>query len=429
VTPTVLNFGTVTVGESADLTFTITNTGGGLLSGEVIETCTDFDIISGGGAYDLAGGEFVSVTVRFSPSAAGPANCTVETGTDCADVACSGTGENPPGCQVTPTDLDFGTVTAGESADRVFTIENTGGGLLTGEVAETCDHYQIISGGGAYSLGAGETRDVTVQFAPLVAGTFGCTVETGTDCANVSCTGNAEALSVYADIRPGKCPNKLRLDLPLAIPVAILGTADFSAIDIDPTTIRLTREGMAAEVAPLSWTFTDVGTPFMGTLCDCHTLGMDGFQDLRFRFDIADVVAMLDLGSLAGQGVALTITGNLSSGEEIEGEDCALVLGDLYQEDVYIGDVGFVKGTSPAAPQGTIGLAFYTRTHDHIVLEVFDVQGRIVATLVNESKSPGIYEVSWDARTENGRAVPAGVYFAMIRNSSSSATEKVTILK
>jgi hypothetical protein len=228
-------------------------------------------------------------------------------------------------------------------------------------------------------------------------------------------------------MRPGDCPNKLRVGGPFSIPVAILGTADFSVIDIDPNTVRLTREGMAAMVSPLSWNFTDVGTPFMGSLCDCHKLGMDGFQDLRFRFRISDVSSILDLGPLAGSSTPLTVTGNLTTGEEIEGADCVLVIGGLFGDDVFADDIGIVSHNGLSPKTATIRFSYYTKEDDHIVLEVFDVQGRTVATLVDEVKASGIHEVSWNSR--NGSPIPAGVYFARISNGITSDTEKVMVLR
>ena len=180
---------------------------------------------------------------------------------------------------------------------------------------------------------------------------------------------------------------------------------------------------------PLGWNFTDVGTPFLGSLCDCHTLGMDGFQDLRFRFRITDVSSVLDLGPLSGSQVALTVTGNLTSGEEIEGADCVLVIGGLFGEDVYGDNLGIISHDGLSPKTSTIEFSYYTKHDDHIVFEVFDVQGRPVATLVDEVKAPGIYEVSWNGRNANGGSVPAGVYFARITNGSDSDTEKVMVLR
>ncbi|UCD20218.1 MAG: choice-of-anchor D domain-containing protein, partial [candidate division WOR-3 bacterium] len=194
VTPTSIDFGTVTIGSSKDSIFTIKNTGGGTLGGSVSEACADYDLVSGGGPYTLAAGESLVVTVRFEPLSSGVKPCTIETGDAlCSDVSCTGVGEDPPACAVTPTSIDFGTVTIGSSKDSTFTIKNTGGGTLGGTVSESCDDYDLISGGGPYTLAAGESLVVTVRFEPLSSGVKPCTIETGdTLCSDVSCTGVGE---------------------------------------------------------------------------------------------------------------------------------------------------------------------------------------------------------------------------------------------
>jgi hypothetical protein len=191
VEPADIDFGLVNVGETADSVFTITNSGtGGILSGTVSEACEGYSILSGEGAYALAVGEAWPVTVRFEPDSSGVMECTIETGNEgCSNVTCTGEGLGPV-CSVSPKDLGFGQVDVGSTAELDFTIKNDGGGSLTGTVSDTCTHYSVISGGGAYDLGAGDSVVVTVQFAPLDTGVHGCTIETGNDsCADVDCTG------------------------------------------------------------------------------------------------------------------------------------------------------------------------------------------------------------------------------------------------
>jgi agmatine deiminase len=118
------------------------------------------------------------------------------------------TGESEPICDVAPGSLDFGTVILGEYLDTTFTITNTGGGTLSGTVTETCDHYQITSGGGPYSLGADESVVVTVRFEPAIGGSLYCTVETGTDCNDVSCSGFCDDQS---SVREQKIPTAFML--------------------------------------------------------------------------------------------------------------------------------------------------------------------------------------------------------------------------
>jgi hypothetical protein len=101
-------------------------------------------------------------------------------------------GQVAPKCQVTPTVLDFGTVVVGSHEDATFTIQNVGTGQLKGSVSETCEPYSIISGGGSYKLGAGESVTVTVRFEPANDGTHVCTVDTGSAVCgdvNLTCTG------------------------------------------------------------------------------------------------------------------------------------------------------------------------------------------------------------------------------------------------
>lgn len=51
-----------------------------------------------------------------------------------------------------------------------------------------------------------------------------------------------------------------------------------------------------------------------------------------------------------------------------------------------------------------------TRGEAHARVDVLDVQGRRVATLLNEVVAPGSHEALWDGRDTQGRLVPSGVY-------------------
>jgi subtilase family protein/fervidolysin-like protein/HYDIN/CFA65/VesB family protein len=70
VAPAAQDFGFVNIGSSAERNFFVQNSGGGILSGSA-STVAPFSIVAGS-PYSLGPGESQTVTVRFSPTAAGP---------------------------------------------------------------------------------------------------------------------------------------------------------------------------------------------------------------------------------------------------------------------------------------------------------------------------------------------------------------------
>ncbi|MGQ9811173.1 MAG: hypothetical protein ACUVQ7_07520, partial [bacterium] len=131
----------------------------------------------------------MEVVVRYSPQEEGEDICAISTGLICEEVVCIGAGELPPECWISVDRLDFGDVLVGEFVDTSFVIKNVGGGVLEGEVVEDCDGFEIVSGGGHYSLGAGDSLVVVVRFEPGVGGGYTCVVDAGLECSAVMCIG------------------------------------------------------------------------------------------------------------------------------------------------------------------------------------------------------------------------------------------------
>jgi|GEM_PF-2897911 len=188
-----LDFGTPQPNTPVTRTFTITNTGGGTLSGTVSESCDQFSVLSGA-TYSLSNGQSQTVTVQFLGTApGGPFTCTLDTGGDCVDVALTASVDQLPACELDVTSLDFGTTNPNVPVTRTFTITNTGGGTLSGTAAEACSYYAITAPL-TYSLTAGQSRTFTVTFQGVTPNTYPCTISVGGSCGSVSATGVIEAL-------------------------------------------------------------------------------------------------------------------------------------------------------------------------------------------------------------------------------------------
>lgn len=65
----------------------------------------------------------------------------------------------------------------------------------------------------------------------------------------------------------------------------------------------------------------------------------------------------------------------------------------------------------------------------HITLEIYDVLGRKVRTLVGEIQSPGYYETSWDATDEMGESVATGLYLARFQAGDFQQVRKIVLQK
>ncbi len=72
----------------------------------------------------------------------------------------------------------------------------------------------------------------------------------------------------------------------------------------------------------------------------------------------------------------------------------------------------------------TTSLSFDIPNAGVVTLEVFDVLGRKVSTLVNERKAPGSYTISFNA---NG--LSSGIYFARLSTGNNVQIKKMTLLK
>ena len=83
---------------------------------------------------------------------------------------------------------------------------------------------------------------------------------------------------------------------------------------------------------------------------------------------------------------------------------------------------------NPSAGSTTISYAVAS-PGSRVTIRVFDVQGRLAATLVDELKIPGRYSVTWNGRDLAGRTVASGVYFVMMEAKDFRAGSKLIVMK
>jgi hypothetical protein len=282
--------------------------------------------------------------------------------------------------------------------------------------------------------------DVTVVSQPPSGSAFGCgttpVLVTARDAAGNESTCSFRVtvgLPVPLDIRPGGCPNPVKAGEGGVIPVAVMGSSLFDVATIDPASLRL--QG----VAPLRWTREDAGAPFLpftgrDDCLDCNAAKKDRIIDLALKFDAPALVAAL--GKVThGECRVLRLTGTTTGGCPVVGEDVVRI--QVGGNSLAGGDaaVTLEPVAGPAAPAlhaalpnpltRATGIDYELPAAAHVRLEVFDVVGRRIRTLVDAARSAGRHAAAWDGVDQAGVPVPGGVYFYALTVDGALSTRQV----
>ena len=182
------NYGNVDLGDFADWVLVVNNVGNqNLIVNNIATNKVDF-IVTSPTTFPVvinAAGN-LNITIRFAPSAGGNrvANLTITSNDpdeQIRNVSLTGVGCVLPDIDVNPSSWNYGQVDVDGFEDKTFVISNDGcqnldvsAPSITGVDAS---HFTIISGGGPFTLGDGETRNVVIRFTPQTGGARTATLE------------------------------------------------------------------------------------------------------------------------------------------------------------------------------------------------------------------------------------------------------------
>ena len=62
-------------------------------------------------------------------------------------------------------------------------------------------------------------------------------------------------------------------------------------------------------------------------------------------------------------------------------------------------------------------------------LTVYDINGRLVRSLVRGPQTAGAFRTTWDLRSDRGEPVSPGIYFVRLRTSHHDATTRLAIVR
>jgi hypothetical protein len=82
---------------------------------------------------------------------------------------------------------------------------------------------------------------------------------------------------------------------------------------------------------------------------------------------------------------------------------------------------------NPFNPETTI--RYQINQPGPVHLEIYNLLGQKIRTLVNEVQSAGAHSVNWDGLDDAGRSVSSGVYVYRLRADKSVASRKLVLLR
>ncbi len=166
----------------------------------------------------------------------------------------------------------------------------------------------------------------------------------------------------------------------------------------------------------------EMALPMFGELSLTAAFGATGWT-VPFTTTDGLYYVGVDRSAAARGGVAITyrLLGRRDDGTSYmmaEGVAPARSAGLLRVDPIY---------PNPANPG--LDVCFTLALPGRVTVRILDARGRLVDTLLDEPRSVGTHEVSWDGLTRNGSPAASGVYFAQVISGDHSGTRKLTLAR
>lgn len=182
------DYGNIDMGGFDDWSFMVTNIGNQtLVLYNILSSNPDFAIISPAAfPANIPAAGNLSVTIRFTPSVAGPRSATITITSNDPDessriVSVAGVGCVDPDISVNPSSWDYGQVVFGNLEDKTFVVSNLGCQELnitaTNMTGPDAALFTIIDGGGPKTVGIGGSYDLVIRFEPVTEGAKSATLQ------------------------------------------------------------------------------------------------------------------------------------------------------------------------------------------------------------------------------------------------------------
>jgi hypothetical protein len=74
-------------------------------------------------------------------------------------------------------------------------------------------------------------------------------------------------------------------------------------------------------------------------------------------------------------------------------------------------------------------IQFQLTQNEKVELSIFDLQGRLVQTLVNGTRAAGMHTVAWDGKHADGHSAPSGIYIYQLKTENFESAKRMLLIK
>ncbi|MCK5051914.1 MAG: T9SS type A sorting domain-containing protein [Candidatus Cloacimonetes bacterium] len=92
-------------------------------------------------------------------------------------------------------------------------------------------------------------------------------------------------------------------------------------------------------------------------------------------------------------------------------------------------EVTELTGNYPNPFNPTTTISFSTNEAGYVSINIYNMKGQLVKTLVNEYLDAAFHNVSWNGKDNSSKTVSSGIYFYKMKSSSYTSTKKMILMK
>lgn len=186
-----LAFSSVQVGNSANLSETLTNTGGSTVTiSQANLSGTGFSISGLTLPLNLTSNQSVTFTATYTPTSAGAASGSLSVASNASDallnIALSATGTAPGQLAVSPSNLSFGNLVVGSSSSLNGSLTASGTSLTITSASVNNSEFVLSGISLPVTLNAGQSTPYTVTFTPQASGATSASLSFSSNGSNSS---------------------------------------------------------------------------------------------------------------------------------------------------------------------------------------------------------------------------------------------------